>query len=294
MSMRYVSKIQANLKSFQVIPTDKTTNCVLDGSYNSIYKGNSMNFDELREYVTGDDMRDIDWKASARSRRLLVRQFIAEKKHNIMFVFDTNRRMLADSRLLEEKRELAIMGAGMVALFVNKNSDYIGSIYASRDSLCHFPFKTGLANIEQMLESYQRTVTEDNRSDINRALEYIIQNFKRRMIIFIVSDLEGLHSISDTNLRRLMVTNDVLMINISDADIGGDKQFDISEDSYFGDYYAKDKKLQKIALAEREKMFRECGEKLRRFGIVCAAIDSEKQAEREIIRMLNEHKLEKR
>lgn len=57
MSMKYVSKIQANLKSFQVIKTNKMSNCVLDGSYNSIYKGNSMNFDELREYVTGDDMR---------------------------------------------------------------------------------------------------------------------------------------------------------------------------------------------------------------------------------------------
>ncbi|MGN0390748.1 MAG: DUF58 domain-containing protein [Wujia sp.] len=290
MSMRYVSKIQANLKSFQVIKTNKMSNCVLDGSYNSIYKGNSMNFDELREYVTGDDMRDIDWKASARSRRLLVRQFIAEKKHNVMFVFDTNRRMLADSKLLEEKRELAIMGAGAVALFVNKNSDYVGSIYSTKDSMCHFPFKTGLENIEQMLQSYKRAVTEDNHTDLNRSLEYIIQHFNRRMIIFIVSDLEGLHSISDTNLRRLMVVNDVLMINISDADIGGNNQFDVGEGGYFGDFYAQDKKLQKIAIAEREQLMRECGEKLRRFGITCATIDSEKQMEPEIIRMLSEHR----
>lgn len=292
MSTKYVSKIQAKLKRFQVIKTNRRTNNVLDGSYNSIYKGNSMNFDELREYVIGDDMRDIDWKASARSRRLLVRQFIAEKKHNVMFVFDTNRRMLAHSKLLEEKRELAIMSAGAVSLFVNKNNDYVGAIYASKDSLCHYPFKTGLDNIEQILQSYKRAVTEDNHTDLNRSLEYIIQHYNRRMIIFIVSDLEGLHSISDMNLRRLMVVNDVLMLNISDAELGGKNQFDVGEGGYFGDFYAEDKKLQRIAVEAREQLMRECDSKLKKFGITCGTIDSEDQMEKEIIRMLNAHRMD--
>ena len=64
-----------------------------------------MNFDELREYVQGDDIKDIDWKASARSQKLLVRQYIAERKHNVLLVFDTNMNMLGDSDGFEEKRE---------------------------------------------------------------------------------------------------------------------------------------------------------------------------------------------
>ncbi len=51
-----------------------------------------MNFEDLREYVVGDNIKDIDWKASARSRNLLVRRYIAEKKHNVMLVFDTGKK----------------------------------------------------------------------------------------------------------------------------------------------------------------------------------------------------------
>lgn len=76
------------MKGYKTIYTTKATSRIIDGSYNSIYKGRSMNFDELREYVVGDDIKDMDWKASARSQKLLVRQYIAEKKHNIMLVMD--------------------------------------------------------------------------------------------------------------------------------------------------------------------------------------------------------------
>ena len=94
MKMTYISRIQGNMKGYKTIYTTKATSRIIDGSYNSIYKGRSMNFDELREYVVGDDIKDMDWKASARSQKLLVRQYIAEKKHNIMLVMDAGKRML--------------------------------------------------------------------------------------------------------------------------------------------------------------------------------------------------------
>ena len=61
MRLEYISRIKDGLKRYKTISTKKTTSRVLDGSYNSIYKGRSMNFDELREYVPGDDVKDIDW-----------------------------------------------------------------------------------------------------------------------------------------------------------------------------------------------------------------------------------------
>ena len=80
MRMKYITQIQANLKRYKTISTNRATSRILDGSYHSVYKGKSMNFDELREYVVGDDRKDIDWKASARSQKMLVKQYIAEKK----------------------------------------------------------------------------------------------------------------------------------------------------------------------------------------------------------------------
>ena len=63
MNMKYITKIKANLSVY----TNKKTSNILDGTYNSIYKGKSMNFEDLREYVIGDNVKDIDWRATARS-----------------------------------------------------------------------------------------------------------------------------------------------------------------------------------------------------------------------------------
>lgn len=219
MKLKYISQITSNLKQYKTIRTNKATSRILDGSYRSVYKGRSMNFDELREYVTGDDIKDMDWKASARSQKLLVKQYIAEKKHNIMLVLDSNRRMLADTPALQEKWETALIAAGTLAYLVNQNGDYTGAIFPTEHSLQHFPFKTGLMNIENILEHYHKSVTMDNFSCINTALDYIVHNFRRNMIILIVTDLQGMREIPETTLKRLLVMNDVLMINISDATI---------------------------------------------------------------------------
>lgn len=293
MRMKYVSKIQGKLKSFQTIQTDKTTSNVLDGSYNSVFKGKSMNFDELREYVVGDDIRDIDWKASSRGNKMLVRQYVAEKKHSIMFVFDTNRKMLADTRKLEEKRDVAIMAAGTIALFVNRNNDYIASAFATGKSLSVSPFRTGLGNIEMMLQNYHKEVTDENNSDLNYTLDYIVRNFKRKMIIVILSDLEGINSISESTLKRLLIMNDVLMVNVSDAELGSEQEFDIAKREYVGDFFSKDKKLKKIAAAETARLIGQCTQKLNKYGVSCAYVNSEDDCEQAIVRMLERHRFDK-
>ena len=134
MKLEYISRIKDGLKRYKTIATSKTTSRVLDGSYNSIYKGRSMNFDELREYVPGDDLKDINRKATSRSQKVLIRQYIAEKKHNIMLVMDTNRRMLADSSAGEEKKEVALIGGGSLAYMVASNGDYVSAIFLTARS----------------------------------------------------------------------------------------------------------------------------------------------------------------
>ena len=93
MEMKYITKVKASIS----IQTRKKTTNLLEGMYNSIYKGKSMNFQDLREYVVGDNIKDIDWKASARSDKILIKQFIAEKKHNVLFIIDSGKKMLGDS-----------------------------------------------------------------------------------------------------------------------------------------------------------------------------------------------------
>lgn len=290
MRMRYVSKIQANLKRYQTIHTNRKTSQVLDGSYRSIYKGRSLNFDELRDYVPGDEIKDIDWKASARSQKMLVRQYVAEKKHNIMLVMDTNMRMLGDSEGNEEKRELAIMSGGTLAYFVNRSGDFVSATFATEKSMQHFPFKTGLGNIELILENYHKQVTDTNQSDINAPLEYILRNFKRKMILLVITDLQGINAMTEQNIKRLLVAHDLLVINISDADMAGNVSFDLKNRKYLPDFLAQDKKLAEALKEKKTQLHNSCMNKLKHFGIPCVTVDYLNELDAEIIGLLEMHK----
>lgn len=294
MRMKYVSRIQSNLKKYKTIHTGRVTSRILDGSYNSVYKGRSMNFDELREYVAGDDIKDMDWKASARSQKMLVRQYVAEKKHNIMLVMDTNRRMLADTTRLKEKRDVALMSAGTLAYLVNRNGDYISSTYVAGELVKHFPFKMGLMNVENILENYYKAVTMENQSKLSTSLEYIIRNFKRRMIIMVVTDMEGMRNVSENTLKRLLVMHDVLMINISDADTSGKNVYNVEGGNYLSEYFTEDKVLAKLEAEKRQAVKTECEDKLKKFGIASSTIDDTDDIDMRIVELLEKHKIEKR
>ena len=102
MKTKYVEKIKANIS----INSSKKAIALLDGLYRSIYKGRSMDFDDLRNYSYGDDSKDIDWKSSIRSGSLLVRRYEALKRHNVVFIIDNNIKMDGVTSNYEEKKEV--------------------------------------------------------------------------------------------------------------------------------------------------------------------------------------------
>lgn len=294
MKLSYISKIQSNLKGSKLIQTKRLSSSILDGSYHSIYKGRSMNFDELREYVAGDEVKDIDWKASARSQKMLVRQYISEKKHNIMLIMDTNKRMLADTSAEQEKREVALMSAGTLAYMVNKNGDYISATFLKGDMIKHFPFKTGLFNIENILANYHKEVTINNESDINKSLDYVFNNYKRRMIIFIVTDLAGMQSIQEQTIKKLKLRHDVLLINISDTILNGSNVYDIVNEQYMSEYFTKDKKLEKLIAEQRANLYNQCTNKFKQLGVAMITVHSSKEIDERMLELLDKHKGETR
>jgi uncharacterized protein (DUF58 family) len=293
MRLEYISRIKDGIKRYKTISTKKTTSRVLDGSYNSIYKGRSMNFDELREYVPGDDVKDIDWKATSRSQKVLIRQYIAEKKHNIMLVMDTNRRMLADTSEGEEKREVALIGGGSLAYMVTSNGDYVSAIYSDGEKMCRFPFRMGFLNLETILSGYNKAVSLKNNSNIDQSLEYIIRNIRRRMIVVIVTDMEGISKVSESLLRQLILVHDVLLINVSDADVFGKNVYGIEQSDYLPAYITRSKKLRKLQQDEKRRVLAECDNKLKRNGIAMTTIRSSSHVERGIIELLEKHKMRK-
>ena len=290
MNLDYVSKIKFGLKRYKTIATDKATSRVLDGSYNSIYKGRSMNFDELREYVPGDDIKDIDWKATSRSQKFLIRQYIAEKRHNIMLVMDANKRMLAETKAGEEKGNVALMAGGTLAYMVTDNGDYVSGLYYHDEKMERSPFKTGFLNLEFLLEGYAKCLTPTNKSDLNGILKYIMHNIKRRMIVVMVTDTEGILSLQDNLLGQITMVHDVLLINVSDADIFGKKVYNVDDDGYIPPFISQSKAIQREQKRIQEDREKLATVKLNRYGIPWVEVDTETRVDGKIAELLEKNK----
>jgi uncharacterized protein (DUF58 family) len=290
MNLDYVSKIKFGLKRYKTIATDKATSRVLDGSYNSIYKGRSMNFDELREYVPGDDIKDIDWKATSRSQKVLIRQYIAEKRHNIMMVMDANKRMLAETKSGETKGEVALMAGGTLAYMVTDNGDYVSGLYYHDDKMERSPFKTGFLNLEFLLEGYAKCLTPANKSDLNGILKYIMHNIKRRMIVVMVTDTEGILSLQDNLLGQITMVHDVLLINVSDADIFGKKVYNVDDAGYIPPFISQSKAIQREQKKIQLEMEKQAAIKLNRYGIPWVEVDTENRVDGKIAELLEKNK----
>ena len=290
MNLDYVSRIKFGLKRYKTIATDKATSRILDGSYNSIYKGRSMNFDELREYVPGDDVKDIDWKATSRSQKVLVRQYIAEKKHNVMLVMDANRRMLGDTKTGEDKGDVALIAGGTLGYMVTDNGDYVSGLYYHDEKMERSPFKTGFLNLEFLLEGYHKCLTPTNKSELNGILKHIIYNIKRRMIIVIITDTEGITKLDDSLLGQITMVHDCLLINVSDADLFGKKVYNVEKNVYFPPYVSLSKSLQKKQKQMQEEMEKIAIKKLNRYGIPWVTVDTTERIDGKIAELLEKNK----
>ena len=284
MNMKYITKIKANLSIY----TKKKTSNILEGAYNSIYKGKSMNFEDLREYVIGDNVKDIDWKASARSNKVLIKQYIAEKKHNVLFILDSGKKMLADTRDLEPKKEVALMAMGTIAYLVNKNGDSISAIYKGKENIKMFPFKTGLYNIERILCSYEKDIGTEN--DFENLIKYVLKFIQRRMIIFIVTDIDGMSNISEETLKRLSLLHDVMFVNVSDALMTGYNVYDVDQYSYIPDYILEDEHLRNIELEIKNKIYEETKERFKKYKIVTTTINKQKDIVNDVFKLLERRK----
>ncbi|OOK81065.1 hypothetical protein BZL29_1818 [Mycobacterium kansasii] len=105
------------------------TRGLLDGGRYALLHTRSLEFDDLRPYVAGDDIRDIDWKASARSGSVLIKRYVSEKHHKILLIADTGRNMTALAPSGEVKRDVALHVIGAIGLITLGRSDELGMVY---------------------------------------------------------------------------------------------------------------------------------------------------------------------
>lgn len=207
------------------------TRGLLEGGRHALLHTRTLEFDELRPYVPGDDVRDIDWKASARSGSVLIKRFVSEKHHKVLLVADAGRDMTARTPNGERKCDVAEQILGAIGLITLGRSDEIGMVYGDARGSVNIRLRRGETHIESMLHRYHHSDAHRGPSDIVSQLEYVATHYRHAMLIVVVSDEPDVDDRLAAVLARLAARHDVLWAMVADRPaiaVGGEGGYDVA------------------------------------------------------------------
>jgi uncharacterized protein (DUF58 family) len=173
------------------ITTRKAVTATFAGDYRSAFKGRGMEFDEVREYQVGDDIRTIDWNVTARTGHLHTKRFVEERELTVMFLVDLSRSGNFGSGR-QSKNEVAAEICALLAFSAIKNNDRAGLlIFTDRVELFVAPRK-GTNHVLRLIREMLAFKPRGAGTDITLALDSLAALLKRRAVVFLISDfLDG-------------------------------------------------------------------------------------------------------
>ena len=196
------------------IRTDRVVEEITGGAYRSVFKGRGIEFDEVREYTPGDDVRTIDWNVSARMGSPYIKKFIEERELTVMFLVDLSASGNFGS-VARRKRRTAAELAALLAFSAGKNGDKAGLLLFSDRIELFLPPRSGRRHSLRIIREMLAFEPEGKGTDIGLALDECAAVLKKRSIIFLISDLISPSGIAD-KLKLLNRRHDVIALKISD------------------------------------------------------------------------------
>ena len=204
------------------IRTRRLVNETLVGEYHSVFKGRGMDFDEVREYIAGDEVRTIDWNVTARAGRPFVKKFTEERELTILLVVDISASGNFGSGA-QSKRDLAAELACLLAFSAIRNSDKVGLLLYTDRVEQFLPPKKGRRHVLRVVREILFHEPVGRGTDGVKALDVVNHVLHRRAIVFMISDFQspGDPARDAPEMRRAMrQTNrrhDLVAVHIEDA-----------------------------------------------------------------------------
>jgi uncharacterized protein (DUF58 family) len=266
------------------------TRGLLEGGRYALLHTRTLEFDELRPYVPGDDVRDIDWKASARSGTVLTKLFVTEKHHKVLLVADAGRNMSALAPSGEYKRDIALSVMGAVGLITIGRLDEVGMVYGDVRGSTNVGNRRGETHIESLLDRfYRHACGRPGASDIVTQLSYVASGHRRRMLIVVVSDEpevdEGLADV----LQRLAGRHDVMWAMVSDMPAVGSASgvdgYDVSDGQFVHGSAAADRRVVTAYLRAEHDRVRQLDELMTRYAVRYTKIRGSDEIRAKIVEM---------
>ncbi len=165
----------------------RMVNASFAGQYESVFKGRGMEFDKVREYVPGDDIRSIDWNVTARTGKPYIKNFIEEREMTVMFAVDLS--ASGDFGTVERvKNELAAEFCAVLAFAATRNNDKVGLVIFTDRIELFIPPKKGSKHVLRLIRELLYFKMPRRRTDVPMAVEYLQKVIRKKATVFLVSD----------------------------------------------------------------------------------------------------------
>ncbi|MDY6904820.1 MAG: DUF58 domain-containing protein [Thermodesulfobacteriota bacterium] len=208
LSAEIIKKIRRiHIKSGRMVDT------MMAGSYRSVFRGTGIEFEEVRAYAIGDDVKTIDWKVSARMGRPFVKLYREERELVLMLLVDVSASMGFGTTMIR-KTDLAAETAAILAFNAIRNNDRVGAILFTDRVEKYIPPKKGASHIWRVIKEIFTYTPEYRGTDIQAALAYLGRVYPGRTVTFLISDFFS-HD-STQGLRTVSGKHELVSVFVSD------------------------------------------------------------------------------
>lgn len=214
------AEILAQVRRIQ-LRTNRQVNDVMVGGYTSVFRGSGIEFDEVREFVEGDDPRMVDWNVTARTGRPYIKKYMEERELTVVFLVDASASMGFGTVQKERGgvrtvRETAAEFCACLSLAASRNNDKTGLVVYSHKPDLYVPAKKGRQHTLRLIREILAFEAPDEAGDLVGAVEYLRRVQRKRAIVFVLSDFLVPMDPLLKPLRSLSKRHDVVAVRILD------------------------------------------------------------------------------
>lgn len=272
---------------------------LIDGNYDSVFRGRGIELDSLREYVMGDNIKDIDWAATARTDKTHTRQYTALRDQRILLIVDSSKSMLLEGHLKNHKLETAFGVAVLLGSFVKKNRDLIAVCSINGEGKAEISrYNNTSKHIESILRTIDSSVhiSPNQPGGLTEQVGFTLRATKKRTAIFVISDQIPNQDVLYEDLKKLIGRHQVFYIQVAaswpfsqntDGDID---YFDIEQKNMLNASLLQNKTLQKEWLDAYQQVMAQTKRTCNKLGVAYTHIQDQSETAVKMQRLFMEAK----
>ena len=281
-----------SLSSRIQLPVLRKLLSIMDGQHSALRQGRGWEFMDLAPYQPGDDVREIDWAATARTGSPVIKRHEATANLQVMLVVDTGREMGALAPSGETKEEIALAACEAIAWLSVARGDQIGLVAGDAERVRFMPARSGNAHAETIMRRIEEDITLSSpHSDVPKLLARARTVTRRRSLIVIVTDATQPEPtrLSDDLIKSLSVRHQVIQVSVADmnpADIDQDTTIIDVTEGPLPDFLRRDEQLAREASMVVEQRRAAVAKMLDTRGVIQVSVSSSEGVPRALIKAL--------